>query len=356
MEKRDYYEVLGVDRNADERTLKKAYRKMAMEFHPDRNPDDAEAEAKFKEAAEAYAVLNDAEKRSVYDRFGHAGLQGGGPGFGDVGDIFSHFQDFFGDMFGGFGGGGGGRGRRTGPSRGSHVRTTVRLSLAECMTGTERELELRHPTPCGACDGTGAKDGKLERCTTCGGVGRVAQRRGGFLLQTACPTCHGAGVIAVESCPECEGTGQLTQERTVRVTIPAGIDEGQQLRLSGKGQAGSRGGPPGDLYVDVAVDIPSGFGRDGYDLVRELKVSYPQAALGAKIELEALVEGEPPVELKVPPGTQPGDTVVVRDAGFPRLDGRGEGDLVCLVQVDVPKDLSPRAKELIEELQSAFEN
>lgn len=351
MAKRDYYEVLGVDRDADKGTLKKAYRKLAMELHPDRNPDNPEAEAGFKEASEAYAVLNDAQKRQVYDRFGHSGLEGRQTGFNDVGDIFSHFQDFFGDFFGG-----GGGGRPDGPQRGADFATVIELSIQDCILGAEKEIELQHPDPCTACDATGAKDGKLNRCTACGGAGRVAARRGSFIMQTACPSCRGAGATAEKACGECRGSGEVSTDRKVRVNIPAGINEGQRLRISGKGQSGARGGPAGHLYVDVRIEADPVFTRDGYDLVTPVKLSFPQAALGAKLEVPNPEKDDATLSLVVPAGVQPGDTLTIEEAGIPRLDGRGRGDVVCVMQVDVPKELTPRAQELIEELAKTFDS
>lgn len=358
MSKRDYYEVLGVSPGVGPAELKRAYRKLAMKHHPDRNQDDPEAAERFKEVSEAYQVLSDPQKRELYDRFGHEGLSGGGgAGFQDVGDIFSHFQDIFGDFFGGMGGMGGfgGRRRRDGPSRGGDVRTRLELTLEEAVFGTEREIELRHPTPCGDCRGTGAKDGELTTCASCGGRGQVAHRRGAFVLQTSCSACRGTGTTVSAPCETCGGKGEVASERKVRVTIPAGIDHGQTLRLAGQGQAGARGGPPGNLYVEVAVQPDERFQRDGLDLVYEVHLSFPQAALGAKVEVPSLRSDEEPTELRVPAGVQPGETLVIRGAGVPRLDGRGRGDLVCVVQVDVPKELSPRAQELIEELAKTFE-
>ncbi|MEM1416782.1 MAG: molecular chaperone DnaJ [Myxococcota bacterium] len=354
MAKRDYYEVLGVDRGADERTLKKAYRQRAMELHPDRNPDDPQAEEAFKEAAEAYQVLSDAQKREVYDRYGHAGLQGGGgaPGFQDMGDVFSHFQDIFGDFFGGGGGFGFGqrRARPDAPQRGADVRTVVDLSLQDVVFGAEREIELSHPAPCSVCGGSGAKDNVFDDCRTCGGTGQIGTRRGAFVLQSTCPTCHGQGRIPREACPACDGTGEEPVERRVKLSVPAGIAEGQTLRLAGQGQAGKNGGPAGHLYVSVRVAPHEQFERDGFDLVHLLRISFPQATLGTVREVESLDPEEPPIEVDVPAGVQPNDTLVVRGAGIPRLDGRGRGDLVCVVQVNVPRELSPRARELIEEL------
>jgi molecular chaperone DnaJ len=357
MAKLDYYEVLGVDRSADERTLKKAYRKLALEFHPDRNQGNPEAEERFKLCAEAYDVLSDPQKRQVYDRYGHAGLQGGaggGAGFQDVSDIFSHFQDIFGDMFGGFGGGGR-RSSPTAPSRGADIRAGLGLTLVEAAFGTQKELALQHPTPCKACDATGAEGGKLDSCPTCGGRGQVATRQGMFVMSQTCPRCRGQGYTAKTACAECKGRGEVATDRKVKITVPAGVDSGQTLRIAEQGQAGARGGPPGNLYVTVEVEPDPRFERHGYDLLHELHVSFPQAALGAKLEVSALDPAASAVSVKVPAGVQPGESVTVRGEGVPRLDGRGRGDLVCVVQVDVPKELSAKARQLIEELNETFE-
>jgi molecular chaperone DnaJ len=362
MSKPDYYEVLEVEREVTTVELKKAYRKKALEFHPDRNPDNSEAEERFKLCAEAYSILSDPQKRQIYDRYGHAGLGGGaGPGFGDVGDIFSQFQDIFGDLFGGGGGfgfGGFGRRRRdpNAPTRGADVRTDVTLTLREAAFGTTRQIDLSHPSPCEACRGTGAKGGELESCGTCGGRGQVARAQGAFVMTTTCPTCRGRGVRAKEACDECEGVGQVDSERVVKINIPGGVDTGQSLRLSGRGQEGTRGGPAGDLYVTVHIERDEDFERDGFNLLHRLVVTYPQAALGAKIEVPALEEDEDAVQtLKVPSGTQNGETLVIRGAGVPRLHGRGRGDLVCIVEVEVPKKLSREQKRLLKELDRSFE-
>lgn len=353
MAKRDYYEVLGVERSASDSDIKKAYRQLALQLHPDRNPDDPEAEERFKEASEAYQVLSDQDKRQIYDRYGHQGLSGRGfEGFNDIQDVFTNLSDIFGDFFGGFGMGGPRR-RRNGPSRGGDVRTVVRLGLREAAFGCTKELELRHPTPCEACRGTGAKNGELEQCSTCGGVGQVATSRGVFSFATTCPTCGGRGVIPKEVCEVCGGSGEVAAERKVKLTIPAGVDSGQTLRLAGQGQAGRMGGPPGQLYVTVDIEPDERFQRDGFDLVHELHVSFPQAALGAEVEIPTI--DDEPEKIRVPAGVQPGDTLVVRGLGVPRLDGRGRGDLVALVQVDVPKELSERARTLLEELQTTFD-
>ena len=362
MSKPDYYEVLEVSREVTVTELKKAYRKKALELHPDRNPDNPEAEEKFKVCAEAYSVLSDPQKRDVYDRFGHAGLSGGGgPGFADIGDVFSQFQDIFGDLFGGSGGfgfGGFGRRRRdpNGPQRGADIRTDLSLSLREAAFGSSREIDLSHPSPCEACHGTGAKDGELEGCATCGGRGQVARAQGAFVMTTGCPTCQGRGVRAKAACEECEGGGQVEVERVVKVTVPSGVDSGQSLRLSGRGQEGVRGGPAGDLYVTVHIEPDPDFQREGFDLVHRLSVTYPQAALGAKVDIPALEEDEDAIQtIKVPSGTQAGETLRVRGAGVPRLHGRGRGDLICMVEVEVPKRLSREQKRLLKELDRTFD-
>lgn len=354
MAKPDYYEVLGVSREVSVAELKRAYRKKALELHPDRNPDP-NAEEQFKLCAEAYSVLSDPQKRQMYDRFGHAGLGGGAPGFGDIGDVFSQFQDIFGDIFGG--GFGFGRRRRdpNAPTRGADVRTDIRLSFREAAFGTTREVDLSHPSPCEACKGTGAKGGELESCATCGGRGQVARAQGAFVMTTACPVCRGRGAQAKESCAECDGGGHVDLERIVKINVPAGVDTGQSLRLGGKGQDGMRGGPAGDLYVTVHVEPEEGFQREGFDLVHRLSVTYPQVALGAKVEVPALEEDEEATQtLKVPAGTQPGETLVIRGGGVPRLNGRGRGDLVCVVEVEVPRRLSREQKRLLKELDGTF--
>jgi molecular chaperone DnaJ len=362
MSKPDYYEVLEVHREVTAVELKKAYRKKALEHHPDRNPDNPEAEERFKDCAEAYSVLSDPQKRQMYDQYGHAGLGGaGGPGFGDIGDVFSQFQDIFGDLFGGGGGfgfGGFGRQRRdpNGPARGADIRTDVSLSFREAAFGAEREIDLSHPSPCEACSGTGAKDGQLEGCATCGGRGQVARAQGAFVMTTTCPACQGRGAQARKACDECEGHGQVDVERVVKLTIPAGVDTGQSLRLSGRGQKGVRGGPAGDLYVTAHVAPDEDFQREGFDLVYRLDLTFPEAALGAKVEVPALEEDEDAMQtVKVPSGTQPGETLIVRGGGVPRLNGRGRGDLVCVVAVAVPKRLSREQKRLLKDLGRTFD-
>ena len=346
MPKRDYYEVLGVERTASDPDLKKAYRKLALELHPDRNPGDASAEERFKEASEAYQVLSDGQKRVLYDRHGHAGVSsaGGAQGFGDIQDIFSQFGDIFGDFFGG----GFRSARRGGPQRGADLRTTVELTLEDAAFGVKREIPLHHPSPCIACDGSGAEGGKRTPCTRCGGSGQVAHQRGPFFMQSPCTTCRGVGSTAEVACKTCRGSAQVEVERTVKVTFPAGIEEGQTLRVPGQGLPGTTGGPAGHLYVDVRVEPDPRFERDGADLFHALPITFPQAALGAKINVPAL-RGET-VEVEIPAGAQPGDAVRVRGKGIPHLNHERRGDLVVVVQVAVPKKLSRKAKKLLEEL------
>lgn len=349
MSKRDYYEILELERNASTDDIKKAYRKLALKYHPDRNPDNPEAEEHFKTGSEAYAVLSDPEKRRRYDQFGHAGVDGQQGGFGDVGDIFSQFNDLFGDFFGGRGQS---RQRRDGPSQGADLRTVIQLSLSEAVFGAKKDVELAHPSPCGECQGSGAKGGQISTCTTCGGKGQVAHARGPFLMQSTCHVCHGRGVVPKESCPTCRGSGEVQVERKVKVTIPAGIDHGQTLRVTSQGQAGRKGGPAGHLYVTVDVEDDPRFERQGADLVHELRVPFPTAALGGEVEIPTL-EGEL-ASAKIPAGTQPGQTVVVKGFGVPRLDGRGRGDLIAVVQIDVPKKLSWKAKGLLKDLREVL--
>jgi molecular chaperone DnaJ len=357
MQKRDYYEVLEIERTATVDDVKKAYKKLALKFHPDRNPGNAEAEEQFKTCSEAYAVLSDGDKRRRYDQFGHAGLEGQSQGFGDVGDVFSHFNDIFSDFFGGGGGFGGGaaqsRRRRDGPQTGADIRTVIQLQLSEAVFGAKKEVELAHPSPCEPCHGSGAKDGQLAPCTTCGGKGQVSHSRGPFLLSTTCPACQGRGMMPKDACPTCRGAGETQVERKVKVTIPAGIDHGQTLRVPGQGQAGRRGGHSGHLYVTVDIAEDARFERQGQDLLHELRVPFPVAALGGEIQIPTLDGDE--AKASIPAGTQPGQTVVVEGFGVPRLDGRGRGNLIAIVQIEVPKKLSHKVKGLLKDLRKAME-
>jgi molecular chaperone DnaJ len=351
MAKRDYYEVLGVERAAGEQDLKRAYRKLALELHPDRNPGDKQAEEKFKEASEAFQILSDPEKRSAYDRFGHAGVSGSAHGFGDIQDIFSQFGDIFSDFFGGspFRGA-----RRGGPQRGSDLRMVVTLPLKDAAFGIKKEVELSHPSPCASCDGSGAEGGRRVVCPRCKGAGQVAHSRGAFLLQTACPSCQGMGSTVEEPCKNCRGSGSVEIDRTVKVTFPAGIDDGQTLRVPGQGLAGTQGGPPGHLYVDVQIEPDPRFQRDGSSLLHALTLSFPQAALGTEAEVPDLGSDEA-IKVKVPAGVQPGETVVVRGKGIPHLNRGGRGDLIVVVQLGVPRKLSRKAKKLLEDLQQELD-
>ena len=345
---RDYYEVLGVAKAASEDDLKKAYRKLAMENHPDRNPGDKAAEERFKDAAEAYAVLSDKQKRAQYDQFGHAGLnQGpGGGGFSNVEDIFAAF----GDMFGGSGGffeqffGGGGRGGRG--RRGASLRVDLELSLEEVASGVQRTLEITRPAQCDGCGGNGCKPGtKPQTCRTCGGQGRVVRGNGFFQVQQACPNCQGQGATVADPCTRCRGRGLVEKKAPITISIPPGIAEGHVERVPGQGEAGDHGGPPGDLVV-VIHELPhEHFTRQGDDLLAQVKVSFRQAVIGDSVELPTIT-GET-VVLKIPPGTQPGERLRIRSHGLPRVDGYGKGNLVVLVQVEVPEKVTSEQEQLL---------
>ena len=351
MAKRDYYEVLGVERTASEQEIKRAYRKLALELHPDRNPGDHQAEESFKEASEAYQILSDGEKRAAYDRFGHAGVSGSAHGFGDIQDIFSQFGDIFSDFFGGspFR-----NARRNGPQRGADLRTVVSLPLKDAAFGVKKEVALSHPSPCESCDGSGAEGGRRAVCPRCKGAGQIAHSRGAFLLQTACPSCQGMGSTVEDPCKKCRGSGRVEIDRTVKVTFPAGIDDGQTLRVPGQGLAGTQGGPPGHLYVDVQIEPDPRFQREGATLLHALTLSFPQAALGTEVEVPELGSDEP-IKVKVPPGMQPGETLVVRGKGVPHLNRGGRGDLIVVLQLGVPRKLSRKAKKLLEDLQEELD-
>ena len=346
-QKRDYYEVLGVTRTADDAELKKAYRRMAMEFHPDRRPGDKEAEEKFKEAAEAYAVLSDGEKRSLYDRFGHQGPAQAGfnPGFGGMEDIFSAFADIFGG--GGFPGFGGGGGRRV--ARGDDIEIELTVSFLDAARGIKREIEIDRHSACDTCKGSGAKPGtQPQRCRSCNGRGQVAHQQGFFVISTTCPQCRGAGSTIAEKCSGCKGAGQVARRANVSITVPAGIDDGQRLRLNGQGDASSQqGGDPGDLYVLIRVQADPRFVRDGDDLWTDVPLTFAEAALGTRVEVPT-PEGSEHIE--VAPGTQPLSKQVLSGRGMPNVRGRGRGNLVVRFVVLVPKELTPESRELIEKL------
>jgi len=345
---RDYYEVLGVARSASVVEIKKAYKKLARENHPDRNPGDDEAVTRFKEAAEAYKVLSDEDLRSRYDRFGHDGVRNAGRsggGFHDVGDIFEQFSDIF-EGFG-FNVGGGRRGGR-GPRRGAHLRTSVTITLQEAAVGIEKEIEVTRSRSCETCNGSGAAPGtKPEECDYCGGAGQVVQAQGFFRVQTTCPACRGAGLMVREKCETCRGSGREQEQLTEVVKIPAGIDDGMQLCLRGEGDAGEGGGPRGDLYVDVRVQPHPLFEREGKHLLCRVPITYTQAVLGASVQVP-LVHGTE--EFEVPPGTQPGEVFKLRAKGMPDPHGGRHGDLHVEIQLEVPKKLEPDHEKLLRKL------
>jgi molecular chaperone DnaJ len=351
-EKRDYYVVLNVSREATDDDIKKAYRQCALKHHPDRNPGDKAAEDKFKEATEAYSVLSTPEKRAAYDRFGHAGLNGSGfdmNGAG-MGDILSHFQDMFSDFFGGFGGpqGGGGR-RKRGPERGQDVRVEAVISLKDALLGGKHEITVSGAAPCDTCNGSGAEPGtKAETCNQCRGSGQVTAQRGFIMFSSPCARCRGTGQYVPSPCSACHGAGAVERQRKVLVAIPGGIDSGQRLRVPRQGMPGPNGLPAGDLYVDIEVEADPRFERQGADLGTRATITFAEAALGSQIEIE--MPDDTTVHADVQPGTQPNSVIVVRGHGMPRLDRHGRGDLHVAVDVQVPTKLSKHAKKLLREL------
>ena len=360
MEKRDYYEVLGVSKSADTTEIKKAYRKLALKYHPDKNPGDKEAEEKFKEAAEAYDVLSNEEKRRRYDQFGHAGVGGAGQGgFGggmSMDDIFSQFGDIFGSFggFSGFGGFGGGRSARR-VNRGTNLRVKVKMNLQEIATGIEKKIKVKKYVACQHCNGTGAKDGKsYSTCSTCKGSGQVTRVQNTILgaMQTTstCPTCEGEGKIINEKCTFCNGEGVLMSEEVISINIPAGVGEGMQLSLSGKGNAARRGGVNGDLIVLIEEEEHPELVRDGNDLLYNVFIGYPEAVLGETVEIPT-IEGK--VKVKIEAGTQPGKILRLRGKGLPDVNGYGKGDLLAKVNVWIPKNLSKDEKKLVEKMKEA---
>lgn len=347
--KRDYYEVMEVGKNASPDDIKKAYRKLAYQHHPDRNPGNKEAEDKFKEAAEAYEILSDAGKRQRYDQFGHAGVSGagGGAGFSNVDDIFEQFGSIFEDLFG-FGGfsGGGRRGGGSRPRRGANLRYDLTISFREMVLGCEKKIEVPRTSQCVSCGGTGAAAGTQPvTCPTCRGHGQVALQQGFFSYATTCPDCSGSGKKIQKPCGECRGTGSVAGRSTLTVKIPAGIDAGMRLRLSGEGEGGENGGPAGDLYVFVDVDNETEFRREEFDLVFSLKIGIAQAILGTEAAIDCFQDE--PYRVEVPPGVQPGERIRVTGAGIPRLGkhGRGRGDLIVEVSIEIPTRLSKEAEE-----------
>lgn len=349
MAKRDYYEILGVAKNASDTEIKSAYRKLAVQYHPDKNPGNTEAEEKFKEAAEAYSVLSDQQKRAAYDRFGHAGAGGQGfggfdaSGFSNIEDIFDLFG--FGDMFGG---GRAARGGRTSAQRGADLRYDLEISLEEAAMGKEQKLRIPRLEKCEECDGKGAEKGsEPETCITCNGSGQTRYQQGFFSVMRTCPNCGGKGQIIKNPCKNCRGAGRVEKEKTLEIKIPAGVETGSRLRVNGEGEAGTSGGPTGDLYVVIHVAEHETFERQGANLYASVPVSFAQAALGAEIKVKTL-DGEE--SLKIPAGTQTGTVFRIKDQGMPILGGRGKGDLFVAVTLVTPKTLTKEQRKLLEQL------
>lgn len=355
--KRDYYEILGVSKNATKDELKKAYRKLALKYHPDKNPNDPEAEAKFKEAAEAYEVLSNDDKRKRYDQFGHEGLSGAS-GFGGGGmnmdDIFSHFGDIFGGGFSGFGGfGGSGRSQRI--NKGSNLRVKVKLTLNEVAKGVEKKLKLKKYISCDACSGTGAEGSSgHETCQTCHGTGQITKITNTFLGQmqttTTCPTCGGEGKLIKNKCKKCNGEGIITGEETVSIKIPAGVAEGMQLAVTGKGNAARRGGINGDLIVLIQEEPHSELIRNDNDLIYNLNISIPDAVLGSTAEIPTI---DNPVKVKIDQGTQPGKILRLKGKGLPDINGYGVGDILVKINVWIPENITKDEKKIFEKLQTS---
>ncbi|WP_397399030.1 molecular chaperone DnaJ [Phenylobacterium sp.] len=350
---RDYYDILGVDRGCDAAGLKAAFRKMAMEHHPDRNGGSEEAEGRFKEINEAYSILSDPQKRAAYDRFGHAGVNGqGGGGGGQFHDVHDIFNEVFGDIFGSRGGGR----QRSGPARGADLRYDMEISLEQAYAGAEVEISVPATLTCETCDGSGAKPGTSPtQCTTCNGQGRVRASQGFFSIERSCPRCGGTGQMVTDPCTQCRGHGQVRTQRTLAVRIPAGVDDGARIRLAGEGDAGQRGGPRGDLYIFLSVQPHELFERDGLDLLCTVPVPMATAALGGDLDAPCLMggedcDGECKITVKVPEGAQTGRTLRVKGRGMPSLRSRERGDLVVELYVETPTRLTARQKELLREL------
>ena len=366
MAKRDYYEVLGVGRSADEKELKAAYRKLAKQFHPDANPGDHKAEAKFKEINEAYDILKDPQKKAAYDRFGHQAFENGmgggrGPGAGFGPDFNSSMSDIFEDLFGDFMGGGGGRGRRgggrggTGAARGADLRYNMDISLTEAFTGKTAQIRVPSSIACDTCSGTGAKPGTSPKtCSTCGGHGAVRSQSGFFTVERTCPSCQGRGQVISDPCKDCGGQGRITKERILSVNIPAGVEDGTRIRLASEGEAGLRGGPSGDLYIFLSVRPHEFFQRDGADLFCKVPVSMTVAAMGGDIEVPT-IDGKK-MRVAIPEGTQTGKQVRLKAKGMPVLRSSQMGDMYIQVAVETPVNLSKRQRELLKEFDKEARN
>ncbi|PIE39547.1 MAG: molecular chaperone DnaJ [Gammaproteobacteria bacterium] len=350
MSKRDYYEVLGVSKGADDKAIKKAYRRIAMKYHPDRNPDDPKAEEKFKEATEAYEVLTSSEKRAAYDQYGHAGVDpnmgAGGAGFGGGANFSDIFGDVFGDIFGG-----GGR-RSQGPQRGSDLRYTLEVSLEDAVRGKTVQIKVPTLVNCKTCKGSGARKGtSATTCATCAGAGQVRMQQGFFQVQQTCPKCGGSGKTINDPCPGCLGRGMEEETKTLSVKVPPGVDTGDRIRLSGEGEAGPNGGPSGDLFVQIAVKPHPLFERDGKNLYCEVPITFVDAALGGELEIPTL-DGR--VKLRIPDGTQTGKLFRLRGKGVKPVRGGSVGDLLCRAVVETPVNLTRRQRELMEELRNTM--
>ena len=344
----DFYDLLEVERTADERVLKTAYRRLAMQYHPDRNPGSAEAEAKFKAISEAYDCLKDPQKRAAYDRFGKAAFQNGGAGGGSGG--FEGFSDIFENIFGEFMGGGRG-GQRSSVRRGADLRYDLEISLEDAYAGKQASITVDVAAQCDTCDGSGAKPGTGSKmCKTCGGHGKVCAQQGFFVVERACPACHGAGEVISDPCGECRGEGRIEKTKTLDVRVPPGVDEGTRIRLTGEGEAGARGGPPGDLYIFLHLADHDLFERDGTTLFARAPISFTTAALGGSIGVPGLDKSRH--EIRIPAGIQSGKQIRQRGAGMPVLNGRGHGDLVIQIEVETPSRLTARQKELLEEFRA----
>ena len=346
MAKRDYYEVLGVGKGADDKAIKKAYRRVAMKYHPDRNPDDPRADEKFKEASEAYDVLTSAEKRAAYDQFGHAGVQGQAGGGFEGGSFADIFGDVFGDIFGG-----GGR-TRGGAQRGSDLRYTLDVSLEDAVRGATVEIRVPTLVSCSTCAGSGARRGSSPTtCGTCGGAGQVRMQQGFFQVQQTCPTCRGRGRTITDPCTTCRGQGRVEKTRKLSVKVPPGVDTGDRIRLAGEGEAGAEGGPPGDLFVQMSVKQHPIFERDGKHLYCEVPITFADAALGGELEVPTL-DGR--VKLKIPPETQTGKLFRLRGKGVQPVRGGAVGDLLCRAVVETPVNLNRRQRDILQELQDSL--
>jgi molecular chaperone DnaJ len=364
MAKRDYYEILGVAKGSSQDEIKKAYRKVAMQYHPDRNPGDKSAEEKFKEAAEAYEILSDADKRSQYDRFGHAGVSGNGRGHGpghmNMDDIFSQFGDIFGeDIFGSFFGGAAGTrtrgGQRARGIRGSTLRIKLKLNFEEIAKGVTKSIKVKKYVPCTTCSGSGAKDkGSVQTCSSCGGSGQVRKVTNTFLGQmqtvTTCPTCSGEGSVVTAKCTACKGEGRVFSDETVTIDIPAGVQEGMQLNVSGRGNAGERGGPPGDLIVLIEEEPHPELVRDGLNIAYELHISFPDAVFGIQVEVPT-IDGR--AKIKIPPGTQSGKIFRLKGKGFPAVNSYEKGDQLIHVNVWTPQNVTSEEKAILEKLNNS---